>query len=433
MAVLPPRCCSSLFTAAILLLFCPSPASPHAFFIFGDSLVDAGNNDYLVTLSKANTPPYGVDFSFSGGKPTGRFTNGRTIADVIGEALGQESFAPPYLAPNSSAEVIDSGANYASGSSGIFDETGSFYIGRVPLGQQISYFEKTRAQILETMGENAAADFLGEALFTVAAGSNDILEYLSPSVPIFGRQKPDPADFQDALVAKLAFHLKRLNELGARKFVVADVGPLGCIPYVRALEFIPAGECSAAVNKLCEGYNRRLKRMIGRLNQETGPESAFVYTNTHGIVTEIIRQHRQYGRLSLSFFLVSCISWAEAWICGSVARRFRGGAGPLLRRQLPAVPVHRRRQLELHPVRGPLQVRVLGRLPPDRGRQLHRRRQGRRRRRRRCVARQRPRLVPASIRMNKEVDRLALRACVRACTASRNISSPRAALPARLL
>ncbi|KAE8816837.1 GDSL esterase/lipase [Hordeum vulgare] len=295
MAVLPPRCCSSLFTAAILLLFCPSPASPHAFFIFGDSLVDAGNNDYLVTLSKANTPPYGVDFSFSGGKPTGRFTNGRTIADVIGEALGQESFAPPYLAPNSSAEVIDSGANYASGSSGIFDETGSFYIGRVPLGQQISYFEKTRAQILETMGENAAADFLGEALFTVAAGSNDILEYLSPSVPIFGRQKPDPADFQDALVAKLAFHLKRLNELGARKFVVADVGPLGCIPYVRALEFIPAGECSAAVNKLCEGYNRRLKRMIGRLNQETGPESAFVYTNTHGIVTEIIRQHRQYG------------------------------------------------------------------------------------------------------------------------------------------
>ena len=81
-------------------------------------------------------------------------------------------------------------------------------IGRVPLGQQISYFEKTRAQILETMGEKAAAEFLGEALFTVAAGSNDILEYLSPAVPFFGRQKPDPADFQDALVAKLAFHLK---------------------------------------------------------------------------------------------------------------------------------------------------------------------------------------------------------------------------------
>ena len=45
-----------------------------------------------------------------------------------GEALGQETFAPPYLAPNSSAQVASSGVNYASGSSGIFDETGSFYV-----------------------------------------------------------------------------------------------------------------------------------------------------------------------------------------------------------------------------------------------------------------------------------------------------------------
>lgn len=47
---------------------------------------------------------------------------------VSGEALGQETFAPPYLAPNSSAEVTSCGVNYASGSSGIFDETGSFYV-----------------------------------------------------------------------------------------------------------------------------------------------------------------------------------------------------------------------------------------------------------------------------------------------------------------
>jgi hypothetical protein len=81
-------------------------------------------------------------------------------------------------------------------------------VGRVPLGQQISYFEKTRAQIVETMGEKAAAEFLEKAMFTVAAGSNDILEFLSPSVPFFGGQKPDPAVFQDALVSKLAFYLK---------------------------------------------------------------------------------------------------------------------------------------------------------------------------------------------------------------------------------
>ena len=55
-----------------------------ASFIFGDSLVDAGNNNYLQTLSRANIPPNGIDFKASGGNPTGRYTNGRTIGDIVG-------------------------------------------------------------------------------------------------------------------------------------------------------------------------------------------------------------------------------------------------------------------------------------------------------------------------------------------------------------
>lgn len=55
-----------------------------ASFIFGDSLVDAGNNNYLSTFSKADVPPNGIDFKASGGSPTGRFTNGRTISDIVG-------------------------------------------------------------------------------------------------------------------------------------------------------------------------------------------------------------------------------------------------------------------------------------------------------------------------------------------------------------
>jgi hypothetical protein len=52
-------------------------------FIFGDSLVDAGNNNYIVSLSKANYPPNGIDFA--GHQATGRYTNGRTIADILGD------------------------------------------------------------------------------------------------------------------------------------------------------------------------------------------------------------------------------------------------------------------------------------------------------------------------------------------------------------
>lgn len=51
-------------------------------FVFGDSLVDVGNNDYIPTLSKANYPPNGIDFPNQ--VPTGRFTNGQTIIDILG-------------------------------------------------------------------------------------------------------------------------------------------------------------------------------------------------------------------------------------------------------------------------------------------------------------------------------------------------------------
>lgn len=46
--------------------------------------MDSGNNNNLETIAKVNYPPYGIDFP---GGPTGRFTNGRTIADIMGSAF----------------------------------------------------------------------------------------------------------------------------------------------------------------------------------------------------------------------------------------------------------------------------------------------------------------------------------------------------------
>lgn len=76
-----------VLVALVLLLVCvraQEDTGLGASFIFGDSLVDAGNNNYLQTLSKANIPPNGIDFRASGGNPTGRYSNGRTIGDIVG-------------------------------------------------------------------------------------------------------------------------------------------------------------------------------------------------------------------------------------------------------------------------------------------------------------------------------------------------------------
>ncbi|CAI0475393.1 unnamed protein product [Linum tenue] len=90
------------------------------YFIFGDSLYDSGNNNNLNTSVKVNYSPYGIDFPAG---PTGRFSNGRTAADIIGETLGFKDFIPPF-ASNPDDRQILVGVNYASGSAGILVESG---------------------------------------------------------------------------------------------------------------------------------------------------------------------------------------------------------------------------------------------------------------------------------------------------------------------
>ena len=64
--------------AALVL---PNNETIPAIFVFGDSIVDPGNNNNLPTIAKGNFLPYGRDFE---GGPTGRFSNGKVPSDLIG-------------------------------------------------------------------------------------------------------------------------------------------------------------------------------------------------------------------------------------------------------------------------------------------------------------------------------------------------------------
>ncbi|RHN74245.1 putative triacylglycerol lipase [Medicago truncatula] len=72
-----------LLTLQILLAnsYCTKSLVP-ALYVFGDSTVDAGNNNNLNTPAKVNIFPYGIDFNNCS---TGRFSNGKTFADIIGK------------------------------------------------------------------------------------------------------------------------------------------------------------------------------------------------------------------------------------------------------------------------------------------------------------------------------------------------------------
>lgn len=54
-----------------------------ALIVFGDSIVDPGNNNAIETTVKCDFPPYGKDFV--GHQATGRFSNGKIPSDFLGK------------------------------------------------------------------------------------------------------------------------------------------------------------------------------------------------------------------------------------------------------------------------------------------------------------------------------------------------------------
>lgn len=54
-----------------------------AMYVFGDSLVDVGNNNHIDSIIRADFPHNGIDYP--GKKATGRFSNGNNSADFLGK------------------------------------------------------------------------------------------------------------------------------------------------------------------------------------------------------------------------------------------------------------------------------------------------------------------------------------------------------------
>ncbi|KAK7263068.1 hypothetical protein RJT34_30652 [Clitoria ternatea] len=267
-----------------------------ASFIFGDSLVDAGNNNYLSTLSKANIPPNGIDFKASGGNPTGRYTNGRTIGDIVGEELGQPNYAVPFLAPNATGKTILSGVNYASGGGGILNATGRIFVNRIGMDVQIDYFSITRKEIDKLLGESKAKEYImKKSIFSITVGANDFLNnYLLPVLSIGARISQTPDSFIDDMINHFRTQLTRLYQMDARKFVIGNVGPIGCIPYQKTINQLKEDECVDLANKLARQYNGRLKDLVAELNDNLHG-ATFVLANVYDLVSEIITNYHKYG------------------------------------------------------------------------------------------------------------------------------------------
>ncbi|XP_058735806.1 GDSL esterase/lipase At1g29670-like [Vicia villosa] len=239
-------------------------------FIFGDSLSDNGNNNDLVTDAKVNYKPYGIDFP-SG--PTGRFTNGRTSVDIIGDLLGFDHYIPPYA--NSNGTYIVEGVNYASGAAGIRNETGTHLGTDISMGLQLEHHKDIVSQIATKLGStDKVQQHLNKCLYYVNIGSNDYLNnyFLPQHYPTNGKYNIN--QYAVALIQEHASYLKALYELGARKFSLIGLSLIGCIPHVKK-----GSLCSEEHNKAALLFNNKLKSLVDRFNKEFS-DAKFIFINT---------------------------------------------------------------------------------------------------------------------------------------------------------
>ncbi|XP_073525449.1 uncharacterized protein [Phyllobates terribilis] len=281
-----------VYSVALALLAGGVHGDPDApcYFIFGDSLVDNGNNNNIASLARANYLPYGIDFP---GGPTGRFCNGRTSVDVITELLGFDDYIPPYA--TASGQDILRGVNYASAAAGIREETGQQLGGRISFSGQVSNYKNTVSQVVDILGdEDSAANYLSKCIYSVGLGSNDYLNNYFMPLYYSTSNRYTVDQYADVLIQDYSQQIRNLYSYGARKVALIGLGQIGCSPNELAQRSPDGKTCDQRINSANQIFNGRLKSLVDELNNDL-PDGRFIYINSYNMFSDIANNAAKYG------------------------------------------------------------------------------------------------------------------------------------------
>ncbi|MCL7047291.1 hypothetical protein MKW94_018756 [Papaver nudicaule] len=258
-----------------------------AIIVFGDSTVDAGNNNPLPTIAKSNFAPYGRDLE--GGKATGRFSNGRLATDFISEAFGNKPLVPAYLDSSYGIEDFATGVTFASAGTG-FDNKTADVAQVLPLWKEVEYFKEYKNRLTTLLGRKAATETIRDAVYIISMGTNDIvINYFA---------LPDRSlhftleEYENFLVGIANNFIVELYQLGARKISLGGLPPIGCLPIIRTLAGGHA--CIEEFNTLARGFDLKLKSLASRLRGELRG-SKVVFSNIYYKAMDVIQKPSLYG------------------------------------------------------------------------------------------------------------------------------------------
>ncbi|KAF7813985.1 GDSL esterase/lipase 1-like [Senna tora] len=258
MTILRIQICCLLFCASLYIchgLFC-LPEDHAALFIFGDSIFDVGNNNYINTTTdfQANFWPYG-DTSFK--YPSGRPSDGRLIPDFIAEYV-KLPLIPPYLQPG--FHQCTDGANFASAGGGALVETNQGFV--IDLKSQLKYFSEVERMMKQKVGDEEARRLLSKAIFLFSIGFNDYFVRLNSNSTKIGQ------NYVDMVIGNLTSVVKEIYNKGGRKFGFLNLPPLGCLPVVKALIPPTKDGCVEEVTQFVKLHNEALSEALHGLQTQ---------------------------------------------------------------------------------------------------------------------------------------------------------------------
>ncbi|CAI9261660.1 unnamed protein product [Lactuca saligna] len=251
-----------LFVGTFVTIFQVSDATEtsNAIFIFGDSTADVGTNSFLpMTKIRADFPHNGIDFLNS--RATGRFSNGFNSADFLSKLMGRQRSPQPYLflLKAGLTNRMFSGVNFASGASGLLDVTGK-ELNIVSMSDQIKQFETVCSNLTLLKGQDVAKNILAKSMIAISVGSNDIFGYFE------NRSTVDPLVFIGSLMSAYECHINALYKLGARKFGIISVPPIGCCPSQRI--YNSTGGCLEIENTFARAFHSSLDALLKKLTSK---------------------------------------------------------------------------------------------------------------------------------------------------------------------
>ncbi|WOL07324.1 GDSL esterase/lipase EXL3-like [Canna indica] len=262
-----------------------------ALIVFGDSIVDPGNNDVLNTIIKCDFPPYGQDFIDH--MPTGRFSNGLIPSDLIAKKLGVKDLLPPYLGVDLSPEEILTGVSFASGATG-YDPLTPKIVSVISMEDELKMFAEYKERLYAVAGEERGQEIISQAMYVICAGTDDIANtyFTTP----FRKPHYDVSSYVEFLISKASDFIKQLYDMGARRIGFVGLPPIGCVPSQRTLGGGIERECEETRNQAAQIFNSRIQQEIKRLGRELNKQlSRIFYIDIYDILLDIIQRPDYYG------------------------------------------------------------------------------------------------------------------------------------------